>query len=79
MSVVEQLGVADMERGLAEARELWQDWVAQDRRLAVGEVAPAGGGIGVRRSCEPGLGVLQVGEAPVCGPECVVEPCPSLA
>ena len=42
MSVVEQLGVADMERGLAEARELWQDWVAQDRRLAL---APAVDGL----------------------------------
>ena len=42
MSVMEQLGVADMERGLAEARELWHDWVAQDRRLAL---APAVDGL----------------------------------
>lgn len=34
MSVVAHLGVADMEQGLADARELWPDWVAQDRRLA---------------------------------------------
>ena len=34
MSVVEQLGVADLAQGLAEARELWQDWVEQDPRLA---------------------------------------------
>jgi hypothetical protein len=42
VSVVERLGVADMERGLAEARELWQDWVATDRRLAL---APAVDGL----------------------------------
>ena len=30
MSVVEQLGVADLAQGLAEARQLWQDWVGQD-------------------------------------------------
>ena len=34
MSVVEQLGVADLAQGLAEARQLWQDWVEQDPRLA---------------------------------------------
>jgi hypothetical protein len=34
LSVVEQLGVADLAQGLAEARELWQDWVEQDPRLA---------------------------------------------
>jgi hypothetical protein len=31
---VEQLGVADLAQGLAEARQLWQDWVEQDPRLA---------------------------------------------
>ena len=31
---MEQLGVADLAQGLAEARELWQDWVEQDPRLA---------------------------------------------
>jgi hypothetical protein len=31
---VEQLGVADLSQGLAEARRLWQDWVEQDPRLA---------------------------------------------
>ena len=30
---MEQLGVADSQ-GLAEARQLWQDWVEQDSRLA---------------------------------------------
>ena len=34
MSVVEQLGVADLAQGLAEARRLWHDWVEQDPRLA---------------------------------------------
>ena len=34
MSVVEQLGVADLAQGLAEARQLWQDWLEQDPRLA---------------------------------------------
>ena len=34
MSVEEQLGVADLAQGLAEARRLWQDWVEQDPRLA---------------------------------------------
>src|SRR5688500_15757545 len=34
LSVVEQLGVADLAQGLAEARQLWQDWVEQDPRLA---------------------------------------------
>ena len=34
MSVVEQLGVADLAQGLAEARQLWPDWVEQDARLA---------------------------------------------
>ena len=34
MSVVEQLGVADLAQGLEEARQLWQDWVEQDPRLA---------------------------------------------
>src|SRR5215212_4313453 len=34
VSVVEQLGVADLAQGLAEARQLWQDWVEQDPRLA---------------------------------------------
>jgi hypothetical protein len=34
LSVVEQLGVADLAQGLAEARKLWQDWVEQDPRLA---------------------------------------------
>src|SRR5215217_2862368 len=34
LSVVEQLGVADLAQGLAEARELWQDWVEQDSPLA---------------------------------------------
>ena len=31
---MEQLGVADLAQGLAEARRLWQDWVEQDPRLA---------------------------------------------
>ena len=31
---MEQLGVADLAQGLAEARQLWQDWVEQDPRLA---------------------------------------------
>jgi hypothetical protein len=31
---VEQLGVADLAHGLAEARQLWRDWVEQDPRLA---------------------------------------------
>jgi hypothetical protein len=31
---MEQLGVADLVQGLAEARQLWQDWVEQDPRLA---------------------------------------------
>jgi hypothetical protein len=31
---VEHLGVADLAQGLAEARQLWQDWVEQDPRLA---------------------------------------------
>jgi len=34
VSVEEQLGVADLAQGLAEARRLWQDWVEQDPRLA---------------------------------------------
>ena len=34
MSVVDQLGVTDLAQGLAEARQLWQDWVEQDPRLA---------------------------------------------
>ena len=34
MSVVEQLGVADLAQGLAEARQLWHEWVGQDQRLA---------------------------------------------
>ena len=34
MSVVEQLGVADLAQGLAEARQLWPDWVEQDSRVA---------------------------------------------
>src|SRR5215217_5080073 len=34
LSVVEQLGVADLAQGLAEARQRWQDWVEQDSRLA---------------------------------------------
>ena len=34
MSVLEQLGVADLAGGLAEARHLWTDWVDQDSRLA---------------------------------------------
>ena len=34
MSVEEQLGVADLAQGLAEARQLWQNWVEQDPRLA---------------------------------------------
>ena len=34
MSVEEQLGVADMAQGLAEAGQLWQDWVEHDPRLA---------------------------------------------
>jgi hypothetical protein len=34
LSVEEQLGVADLAQGLAEARQLWQDWVEQDPRLA---------------------------------------------
>jgi len=34
LSVVEQLGVADLSQGLAEARRLWQDWLEQDPRLA---------------------------------------------
>jgi hypothetical protein len=34
LSVVEQLGVADLAQGLEEARQLWQDWVEQDPRLA---------------------------------------------
>ena len=31
---MEQLGVADLAQGLEEARQLWQDWVEQDPRLA---------------------------------------------
>ena len=31
---MEQLGVADLAQGLAEARQLWQGWVGQDPRLA---------------------------------------------
>jgi hypothetical protein len=31
---VEQLGVADLSQGLAEARRLWQAWLEQDPRLA---------------------------------------------
>jgi hypothetical protein len=31
---VEQLGVADLAQGLEEARQLWQEWVEQDPRLA---------------------------------------------
>ena len=31
---MERLGVADLAQGLAEARQLWQDWVEQDPRLA---------------------------------------------
>src|SRR4029453_6891913 len=42
LSVVEQLGVADLARGLAEARQLWQDWVEQQPRLAA---APAVDGL----------------------------------
>jgi hypothetical protein len=34
LSVEKQLGVADLAQGLAEARQLWQDWVEQDPRLA---------------------------------------------
>jgi hypothetical protein len=34
LSVVEQLGVAELAQGLAEARQLWHGWVAQDSRLA---------------------------------------------
>jgi hypothetical protein len=34
VSVVKQLGVADLAQGLAEARKLWQDWVEDDSRLA---------------------------------------------
>lgn len=34
MSVVEQLGVADLAEGLAEARQRWRGWVKQDSRLA---------------------------------------------
>ena len=41
--MVEQLGVADLAQGLAEARELWQDWVEQEPRLAS---APASTGFG---------------------------------
>ena len=39
---MEQLGVADLAQGLAEARQLWQDWVEQDPRLAS---APADDGL----------------------------------
>jgi hypothetical protein len=35
LSVVEQLGVVDLAQGLADARELWLDWVEQDPRLAL--------------------------------------------
>jgi hypothetical protein len=31
---VEQLGVADLAQGLAEARQLWLEWVEEDSRLA---------------------------------------------
>ena len=34
MTVVEQLGVADLAQGLADARQLWRDWVEQEPRLA---------------------------------------------
>jgi hypothetical protein len=34
LSVVEQLGVAELAQGLAEARQLWLDWVEEDSRLA---------------------------------------------
>ena len=34
MGVVEQLGVADLDHGLSEARRLWPCWVEQDHRLA---------------------------------------------
>ena len=33
--MVEQLGVVDLAQGLADARELWLDWVEQDPRLAL--------------------------------------------
>ena len=49
MSVVEHLGVADMEQGLAEARQLWQDWVAQDPAVWVVVRALLPGAIGVAR------------------------------
>jgi len=39
---VEQLGVADLAQGLAEAQQLWQGWVEQDPRL---ESAPAVAGL----------------------------------
>jgi hypothetical protein len=42
VSVVEQLGVADLAQGLAEARRLWRGWVEQDSRLAT---APAVDGL----------------------------------
>ena len=31
---MEQLGVADLAQGLAEARQLWQDWAEQEPPLA---------------------------------------------
>jgi len=34
LSVVEQLGVADLAQGFAAARQLWPDWVEEDSRLA---------------------------------------------
>jgi hypothetical protein len=34
LSVVEQLGMADLAQGLADARQLWLDWVEEDARLA---------------------------------------------
>jgi len=34
VSVEEQLGVADLAQGLAEARQLWQGWLEHDSRLA---------------------------------------------
>jgi hypothetical protein len=42
LTVVEQLGVADLALGLAKARQLWQGWVEQDSRLAL---APAVDGL----------------------------------
>ncbi len=62
---MEQLGVADLAQGLAEARQLWLDWVEQDSRLAS---APAVDGlrdwlmlVGIDAADEVLHGLVQIG------------------